>query len=402
MLEERSVMNLAYDGACSGRYSSEVVEALFQYRQLEREYSPRNLHRFNIKGFDADIDSDSVLRRWPGFVRFELRFLNTFGVGARHWLVDYGHTTLQTLGLILSAAEKEVVLATDELYRPWRSVIARAAAHEKIRLESVAVRPMIRADKPSALVSEVVQAMLRIRPRVLLLSAVTQEGIRIPVDEILARLFQTWPRDAGCLPLVVIDACQAFGRVPISLGEGMVPCAVIGCMHKAMRGPKEMGFLICSHGEWRRRLAEKRRLSASSADMFVYARTAGRCPDLPTIDCGRAVASAVAIDGIDIETTAERLRQARMSQLEFEWELRDSSWEIVGPRNPTWQCGIVLVRPPSHLRAASSRHGLKELLDPVAVDECGDYLRLAFDDSHVTRDAVELAQFLRKVADQLA
>lgn len=403
-------MELQFDGACTGRYATSVVAAMSAYRELERTCSQYELHNIHIRGYDPEARSDTratraALATWRGFEPFERSLIGLMSGARRHWLIDYGRTTMQALRRVVSSLQGCRILMGNELYRPWRAMLTEAAARDEFELTSMDTRAAIRADSPDSFVSRAAIDVLSREPDVVFMSLVTQDGIRLPIERVMRHVMTEWRSDTRrSFPFFVLDACQAVGRVPIEMDaarDGFAPCALIGCMHKALHGPKEMSFIVCSHAQWRERLVSTLESTTDPAEVFTYARTAGRHRLLPTVDCNRVVGSAAAIGQIDAETIERRYIGVALNQIELEIELRHSGWEVATPSHPVWVSGIVLLRPAGSLGSMCNPHAIKELLAPIAVDELDGYVRIAFDASHGPGVGFLLAQKLNDIARRL-
>jgi hypothetical protein len=73
----------------------------------------------------------------------------------------------------------------------------------------------------------------------LFLSAVTYQGVRLPVRELLGAL-----GEAARPRLVVVDGAQAINHVPLGLGDGYCDLLLAGC-HKWLRAYHPMGLAFC-------------------------------------------------------------------------------------------------------------------------------------------------------------
>lgn len=404
-----SSQHYAFDGGCIGRPKEIVERVRSAYMRLESALAPHHLHNFNFSGYDslyaaglAGDQSLEVLRAWRGIPDFACRTASLFGCADSDALVAYGKTTIEHFKLVLDACKGHRVLWTDDFYHPWDIVMADADASQSIEGHRIALRSLISGQGTEAAVRRLVDAIGRIEPTVVVLSVVTQGGIRIPIERCVERLLEEPVRSRGSLPLFVLDGCQSFGRIETDLASVPlrdVPCAYVGCFHKTMRGPKGMGFLVCNDLAWRRTFDKLRNDGRDSPDLAQYGRSGGRHHAMPTHAVDRVVGAAAVLNGLDRETLRSGIFRIRMNQSHLVIGLSNTAWELVTPDHLDWQSGIVLVRPPAMLRGNSNVHAMKQFLDDaaaggIAIDELRGMIRIAFDADHDEGEGERLAERL--------
>ncbi|MCP4036356.1 MAG: hypothetical protein GY733_05420 [bacterium] len=378
------------------------------YHAAESSYAQPELHRLNMTGFDDDLDSNSgqqTMRPWRGFEAFERQLVGCFGLDDRRHLVEYGEATSTIWDVVLRAAHGCRVLVTDMLYRPWAIRLAREAEAGRIKVERVRLRGPDPIDRSahSDVAARVVHAARAAAADIVVLSAVSQTGYRLPIREIATALRVSDDRRTTRPPLLVLDVCQAFCRVALALHEaplGDPGCAVIGCTHKAARGPKTMGFLICTNCGWHTNLRQARDRGEEESGMRLYARTNGEHPLLATTGCAPAVGAACALEGLNIEATQEIERRVLLNEMSLRVELTGTEWRAADVPMPACS-GILLIQPPRMPVDRGPATVVRELLQTgsprIYVDQIGDHIRVAFDRSHADGMGTQLAEALRTI-----
>jgi len=401
-----------FDGGCIGRPKQAVLLAQAAYARLETTLAPRQLQMFNASGYDrldlANLLQDASLeslRFWRGMQSFAKDTVDLLGCDDPSFLVAYGKTTIALFRLVLSACEGHRVLWTDDFYQPWDVILSDADARGLVRGSRMNLRSLVTDRGAEPVIQSVVDAARQVRPTVVVLSTVTQGGIRLPVERIVARILEF---SRGDPPLVVLDGCQAFGRVETDLGKGQlarVPCAYIGCFHKAMRGPKGMGFLVCNDASWRRTLNALRSKGSDWPDLAEYGRSNGTHLAMPTHAVDRVVGAAASMEGVKRADLRSRELRVTINHIALERGLVATDWKVVTPSHADWRSGIVLLQPPIALPSAH-RHARKEALEDAAsgglvVDELRGMIRVALDPEHPADEGGDLAKRLANAISEL-
>ena len=396
-----------FDGSCIGRPSSPVTAAMMAYKMIENEYSAQQLNRFNLFGYDSQLDSgqngSGCLAVWRGFHNLERALLGVLNLSKPSWLLEYGITTSACFNTVLNALSGKGwrCLWTDELYAPWAVELADADALGKIHGIRFSIRQHIanaRETTPENLANIIAAAIYRQKPNVVFLSVVTRGGVRIPVESILGKV-KAWATSNGCTaPLFVFDGCQAYGRVPTDCASSDftdIEFAYIGCLHKILHGPKEMAFVIASSPSLRKEIEHVRSQSADRNNMVLYARTKGRAPGLPTIDCANAIGASAALSEVDFSSVRSDFASILLRGAVLRVGLEDTRWRVLTPADAQWESGILLLDAPAPI-AERLCNGFSANLD-VPMDVLRGRVRVAFDRFHTEESVSVLIKQLREL-----
>lgn len=397
-------MNVELDKACTGRLSRLSRLVLNDYRRFESTRDQRELHRFNTDGFIGVLDGDyPALSIWNGLKGFKKRLLNPYGKTREKWVVDYGQSTRRLFDNCMQCVSSGKVVLTDLFYSPWRSLIP--GSRTDLDISCIEIRQSVYHGLPKKeIVDRIASEVVEQEADTLLISLVSQDGIRMPVEETVRAIVNNW-RSTSRLPVILVDGCQGVGRVPFEIfsDQRKTPgLVVVGCLHKAFDGPKEVGFLISSDAYFRE-CYQRRFFTRNTSSNYVrsYAESSGQEPGLPTVDCGKLVAASVLLNAVDPKSIRRRFQTAAWHQMDLAQHLRSSEWRVKTPMNADLASGILLVDPPPAL-SRTHRHSLKELLHPVKFDEINGSLRFAFDHQHseetvkvVSRKMKELSKLNR-------
>lgn len=394
----------AFDSAGMGRLHPRVSLAMRCYHRIEEQYPRELLHRLNMEGFDEDLDRDrpetekQCLRYWHGLESFERRLLDALGSLPSSTLIDYGKSSAEIWSAVWACIRNERIFWTDEFYSPWATRVRRECS----TAPSIGVnRWLCDSDiEVHRTVERVVAGICESRPRVVLTSMVTQYGAIVPVRTIVEGVQGSWCHP-DLLPLFIVDGCQSFGRIPQDLSwcmESIAGVAYIGCFHKALRGPKEMAFLICTDGYWQRMLIGYAQRSGGCRGMWLYARSKGLDSELPAIDCSRAIGANQALEPVSGdagEVIGDRARSFSQACCEA---LQHSEWQVRVPRAESQNSGIVVLSPPTRLCAHGTDTVVQMLADGsprIAADALGSSLRVAFTDDHPEEQVTYLLEALK-------
>ena len=135
------------------------------------------------------------------------------------------------------------ILVTDMLWPAYLSILQRASQRSGRRITVVRIRNSVLCEGTTA--SEVADRIAAEYEREscdgLFLSAVTFQGIRLPLVELLRKL--------PCRPrFAVLDAAQGFNHVPVSKMAQHFDLILSGC-HKWLRAHHPLGFAFCGRKE---------------------------------------------------------------------------------------------------------------------------------------------------------
>ena len=190
----------------------------------------------------------SLRRRCPGLsdwagVGWLQNAVKTFlGISRdREVLLANRSAELVRLAARLLSAQCRSILITDMLWPAYREILQAECRRTGCMLTSVAVRDAVLHDTISAaeLVDRLVGHYRRQNCDGLLLSAVTFQGVRLPVQQVCQAVGST-----GQPGFVVVDAAQALNHTPLSLHAEYCDLVLAGC-HKWLRAYHPLGLALC-------------------------------------------------------------------------------------------------------------------------------------------------------------
>lgn len=239
--------NLYLDTARMGAMCPPANEACQAYLALAAsEGCSSCFESFFRDGFDdwpASLrERYAGLHAWPGLSRFkdQIRAVTSFP-DMQDVLMANRTSNLMRLAARCLFRICGRVITTDLEWPGYASILENERLRAKGSIIQVPLRAMLLADRcsPQELVQFVIRAYVVNGCDGLFLSAVTYQGFRLPVDEIVQAVDYA-PRP----PLVVIDGAQTFGHAPIdSLLEG---CDFfIAGAHKWLQAAFPMGLGLC-------------------------------------------------------------------------------------------------------------------------------------------------------------
>lgn len=394
---------LYFDTASIGRPRPEVIRLADAYNRLSQTHAHvlDHFHHYGYKStaelsrFDKCYESLAV---WNGFGEFEKSLLALLGVRSdRECLLDYGKTTRALwdwVRLLIQRENLRVVWSSD-LYYPWRLSLAQDTAQRGIRGIRIDTERLITDGcSTGEFVKALGDVVERSEPDIVVLSHVTQGGVLIPVEQVIRGAIARGGQNA----LYVVDGCQAFGRVDADLSRAKGQVAYIGCMHKAMRAKIGMGFLVCTYGDWQRKLRSLIRRdenSGSDRGVRIYARTRGADAHLPAVQCEGVVTAAAAIHGLTSTGVRESHRSNAALQAHFARAIRSGGgkrWSILTPKRRGWHSGILTFESTKGETGEAIVCGLKR--KGIHASTLGPGVRIAFDATHTQQDVDALVASL--------
>jgi hypothetical protein len=216
-----------------------------------------------------DAWPDRLRRRYPGLADWRgvaglkqaLRDLTEAPSGTEVLLAQRSAQLMRLAARALFVRCRRV-LCTDLEWPAYRAILARAGQQVRAEVVCVAVREAIFRDGIDA---GEVAAWLAVEYRRrdcdgLFLSAVTYQGIRLPVEELLQALTANPPR------LIAIDAAQALNHVPLRLGPSGGDIYLAGC-HKWLGAGQPLGVALCPRRRSREYLTATARETALAGTM---------------------------------------------------------------------------------------------------------------------------------------
>lgn len=139
------------------------------------------------------------------------------------------------------------VLVTDLTWPGYAKLLERERTRIGRKVETLSVRSKILDDRASA--GEIARLIARYfrdrRCDGIFLPAVSHEGIRLPLGEILSLL-----KEAGRPRFFAVDGAQALSHVPVDLTSGAFDLFLAGS-HKWLRGVGPMGMGFCPRANTR-------------------------------------------------------------------------------------------------------------------------------------------------------
>ena len=186
------------------------------------------------------------LAAWGGVssLKRDLKTLAGLAVDRKVLLASRSAQLVQ-LAASLLCARCENILVTDMIWPAYREILSAECHHTGRSITTVPLRQAVLRDRISqAQLVDLVAGQCRAQHcDGLLLSAVTFEGIRLPVPEICQRI-----RASSRLGFVVVDGAQALSHAPLQLEHEYCDFLVAGS-HKWLRAYHPMGFGFCCRKE---------------------------------------------------------------------------------------------------------------------------------------------------------
>jgi hypothetical protein len=182
------------------------------------------------------------LSDWSGVSSLKNRIKTALGLPAKRALLLANRSAaLVRLACRALFRRCENVLVTDMLWPAYRTTLEEECRQGRRRLTTALVRDPILRDHISQaeLVDRVVECYSREDCDGLFLSAVTCQGVRLPVPK-LAWAVSTVRRPK----FVVVDAAQAVNHAPLRLTDPYCDFLIAGC-HKWLRAYHPMGLGFC-------------------------------------------------------------------------------------------------------------------------------------------------------------
>ena len=179
------------------------------------------------------------LAAWAGVssLKRDLKTLAGLAVDRKVLLASRSAQLVQ-LAASLLCARCENILVTDMIWPAYREILTAECNRTGRSITTVPVRQAVLQDRigKEQLVELVASQCQAQHCDGLLLSAVTFEGVRLPVPEICQRI-----RASSGLGFVVVDGAQALSHAPLELDHEHCDFLVAGS-HKWLRAYQPMGF----------------------------------------------------------------------------------------------------------------------------------------------------------------
>lgn len=291
------------------------------------------------------------LADWRGIGSFRQSVRSLAGApdGSDVLLASHSRPLMQLAARLL-CLRCRAILHTDLEWPPYLEILRSFAARHGRRLIEVPLRRLLFEDHVDAaeLVGKVAGAFRREGAEGALLTAVTHDGIRLPVGPLAASL-----GDGGRQRFLVIDAAQALGHAPLRLGADPGDLYLGGC-HKwvgsglplsvaVMPNPRTLHLVREVVGALSRRGSWDDPLSAFVGELSGDRRAiAGGTVNLaPLFTAAAAVSAQLARADPADDRLARRLENARLLAL----AAGDTGWRPLSP-HPDHRSGILMLQGP--------------------------------------------------------
>jgi selenocysteine lyase/cysteine desulfurase len=360
---------LYLDTARLGRMTPRAQEALCEFGRLCGEQgASAGFEDLLIRGSDAWRTRYPGLGDWSGVtgLRRSLRTLSNFPPGTG---VLLAHRSAQLMRLAARVLFHRCarVLHTD---LEWPGYLATLRAEGKRLHRDLVCAPVRAPVFRDAVPAEDLVARLAAQYRRrhcdgLFLSAVSSEGVRLPVAGLLEALEHTRPR------LVVIDGAQALGHAAPDLGPAACDFYLAGC-HKWLEAGQPLGLGFCPRRRSRGLIATvaQEMIDAGELDdpLLLFTRqleqmTPGAFSE--TVSLANLFSSAAAVaTALDAGATTEFRFATRLDNAEAITRIAlDTGWTPIAPSSRL-RSGIVLLRSDDpRVRAAGPEHVRSAFLD---------------------------------------
>jgi hypothetical protein len=335
---------LYLDTARLGRMSKGAQWAVRDFARLAGE-AALTLYGKNFLFDGYEILPDRLKRRcgglrsWRGIESLKRELLTLVAARPdRDCVLASRSLTILRLGAQLLSQRSKRILFPDLAWPPYASLVSAAIKQQGGKTIDIRLRAAVFSEQLSE--TEVIERIATVYSRArcdgAFLTAVTHDGVRLPVDRIIERL-----RIISPLSFVVVDASQAIGHVPDELGIQQADLVVAG-VHKWLRAGLPMGVGFGSHAA----IADIRKALYSDPLLALTSRSRVRAREVnetvnvwPLFSCHAAVG----------ELFPARDRLARS----FAWQLQnaasvnrmlsESRWAPLMP-HASMRSGIVLAR----------------------------------------------------------
>jgi len=186
------------------------------------------------------------LRCWGGVNELKKSLAAFVGLpaDARPLLAARSANLMKLAARLLFRGGKPVV-ATDLAWPSYQRVLEREARQANTHINCLPMRTGILRRRISVgdVVGQVVARIVGAGAGGLFLPAISHDGIRLPIDEIVAAV-----RQLGSPVFIAVDGSQAFGQMPLDLSRVRCDFFLAGC-HKWFGGHLPLGIAFCPNPE---------------------------------------------------------------------------------------------------------------------------------------------------------
>ena len=370
-------LSLYLDTARLGRMCPEAQQADRDFAQLAGEEAGSLYFDFFLQnGFYSlppNLRNHYVgLSDWSGTASLKNRLKTALGV-SRERTVFFANRSAQLVRLAARTlcSQCENILVTDMLWPAYRQTL-EAECHQNRRMLVVGqFRQLILRESltQEEFVDAVVDFYREQNCDGLFLSAVTYQGVRLPINQIV-RAVSELARPG----FVVVDGAQAVNHTPLELDQQHCDFLVAGC-HKWLRAYHPMGLGLCCRSSAEEALARVFREMVERGELDDPLLTFSRA--LETDDCERFSETVNLSSLFTTSAAVSRIwNSARGCREEFTMQVaaanraaeltRGTGWRPVQPDGPM-RSGILLLQakraetrsaPPDVLRFAFRRRGV--------------------------------------------
>lgn len=341
---------------------------------LAREY-PGLAFWAGVRGFKNDLKSALLLPR------------------ERQVLIANRSAQLVRLAARLLASQCENTLVTDMEWPAYLQSLEAEIGRAGRTLTKLTLREAVLRDGATdvELVERIVAEYRRADCDGLFLSAVTFQGVRMPLPAIIQAL---GPRDRP--RFTVVDGAQAVNHIPLGLAAGYCDLLLTGC-HKWLRAYHPLGLAFCCHAATenhiRQTCADMRRRRELDDPLLAFSsqlETGERENFSETVNLGPMFTAAAAVRRMLASPRAKRAEFASQVDNADRVAERASSagWRPMRPADPM-RSGILLLEPRSPGTCSAPPDVLRERLLAAGVALTtyeGATVRASFPDLPLSHD----------------
>lgn len=309
---------------------------------------------FLVSGSDAL--PNAVRARYPGLAKWRgiaglktaLRSLAGIDANLPAWLFQRSALLMRRAARML-VERCERVLVTDTAWPPFLSILHRACRRAGRELVRVGIRDDILGGGVTAdeITARLCEQFRRRRCDGVFLTAVSNEGIRLPIRQVTEQLASQWP-----VRFVVVDGAQEFGHAPPSLDGAWCDLYLAGC-HKWLCAYQPMAIALAGRptsAPWIAQLMARAARATSSGDPLLHFTEQLETDDLdgvsetanvaPLFSCQGALQDVPALDTERADSFQQRLANA----LDAADSAAHADWHPLLP-HADFRSGILLLQP---------------------------------------------------------
>lgn len=298
---------------------------------------------------DADRQRFDGIRGWSGVrgLASDLRTLVGAAEDSPVWLASRSISLMRFAARLL-CDRCDRILTTDTLWSPYRRILQLECARRGRELVEVPIRATIQSGNTTALeiIARITNAGVQYKCDGLFMTAISNDGIRLPVSEIVQRVEYHRP-----LRFTAIDGAQQFGHAEVDLLSSGCDFYLAGC-HKWLCAYQPMGLAFCGRHSSRGMIERHMRCAMTNGTVddpllrFSRQLITGELDGIsetvnvaPLFTCYGALQDVPQLVDQRARVFSQRLNNVEVAS----FVVRQAGWRpLLSP--PEFQSGILLIR----------------------------------------------------------